>query len=88
MNGWLQRQSRRRLFFVVWGVFSVFSVSVQIEVTLVLAAHYPGQPYHGPPLWVFPGDVLGSAVPAAVALALKPMKQIQSGPASQVDRRA
>ena len=66
MNRWLQRQSRRRVVFIYWGVFSVMIAAVQIGASLGFAAYYPGRPFHAPPLWVFPLDVLCSAAVAAV----------------------
>jgi hypothetical protein len=73
---WLQRQSRRRLAFIVCGVFSVMLAAVQIGVSLGFAAYHPGRPFHAPPLWVFPLDALCSAAVAAVTT-MRRSKQIR-----------
>ena len=67
MSRWLQRQSRRRFAFIYCGVFSVMLAAVQIGVSLGFAAYHPGYPFHAPPLWVFPLDVLCSAAVAGIA---------------------
>jgi hypothetical protein len=79
MNDRFLLLSRRRVFFIAWAVFAVLFSAVPIGVTLIFAAYHPGHAYHLPPLWIFPENVLASALPAAVVMALKPSKQTQPG---------
>ncbi len=67
MSRWLQRQSRRHLVFIICGAFSVMFAAVQIGVSLGFAAYHRGRPFHAPPLWVFPLDVLCSTGVAGIA---------------------
>jgi hypothetical protein len=66
MERWLDRQGQRRRFFIVWAIFAATLAGTQITVSLIVAASTHAHVFHGPPLWVFGLDILGSAIPAAV----------------------
>lgn len=64
MNRWVERQSGRRLFLAVWVGYSVGWAAMTMVVCLAAsaAAH---RSFYGPPPWVSPLDLLGSAGLAA-----------------------
>jgi uncharacterized membrane protein YhaH (DUF805 family) len=66
MEHWLHRQGQRRRFFIVWATFAAILAGTQITISLIVAAKIHAHVFHGPPLWVFGLDVLGSAIAAAV----------------------
>jgi hypothetical protein len=87
MSRWLQRQSRRRLFFIFWSGYLVTYAVPLIGVTSAFAADHPGRPFPTPPLWVFGLDGLGSACLAADAIRRR-SKRIRSAQTCQADHPA
>jgi hypothetical protein len=63
MNRWLERHSRRRVFFVVWVGYSVGWAALVTGESFILAAtsHLP---FKAPPLWALPLNTV-AAVPVA-----------------------
>jgi hypothetical protein len=87
MSRWLQRQSRRRLFFIFWsGYLLVYAVPL-VGVTSAFAVDHPGRPFPTPPLWVVALAVLGSACLAAGTIRRR-SKRIRSAQTSQADHQA
>jgi hypothetical protein len=64
MNRWVERQSGRRLFLAVWVGYSAGWAAMVMTVCLA-ASSAEHRSFSGPPLWVFPLDILGSAGLAA-----------------------
>jgi hypothetical protein len=67
---WLDRQPGWRVFAIAWGAFALVAVAAEIGSSVWVDAYHPGRPAVMPPLWLYPLDVLYSAIPAAVALAM------------------
>jgi hypothetical protein len=67
---WLDRQPGWRLFAIAWGAFALVMVAAEIGGSVWVDAYHPGRPAIFPPVWLYPLDVLCSALPAAVFLAM------------------
>ena len=65
MRRWLHWQGQRRRFFILWAIFAVLLLGIQITGSLIGAAWHHDHVLHAPPLWVFPSDVLSAGTLAA-----------------------
>ena len=66
LKRWFHRQSRGPRFFILWAIFAIALVGTEIGGSLTGAALVHAHVFHAPPWWVFVGDVLGTAVLAAL----------------------
>jgi drug/metabolite transporter (DMT)-like permease len=61
---WLERQSPRRMFLMIWVGYQVLWAAV-VFATILFASTTSHHPFKLPPLWVFPFNMVCAAALAA-----------------------